>query len=1213
MSTEPSAPGNRQLQIGKYRVLTRIATGGMGAVYKALDTQLQREVALKVMAPEMATKPNLIERFRLEALFGGKLKHKNIVTLYESGQVNGIPYLALEFVEGIDLHEYVLQKGKVDVEESRKIILQATRAIAHLHEHGIVHRDIKPSNFLILHKNGRPRVKLIDLGLARNRNDDEECRVTRAGTTVGTVDYISPEQARNSGTADVRSDIYSLGCTWYHLLAGQPPFAEGSMAERVLKHIEVQPPDIRTLNATVPARMVEILSRMLAKDPTDRYQTPAALIRDLEETEEREEPIASDLLAGLAEDYGEPDDAEVQELPRASSRPKGKRSKAKRKNRTPVALMASIAFFLCTLLGVGAFGVWLIVRPSPTPPGQERREEQPEVPKQASQETTPAPPAAAPPVPVQPEPSPSPGAPTDPRPEPALPLLFKRGLSINAGDLQREFQGPWEKPVEPWPPGPTYKVQRSYTEKKANEFDSLAAACAAAPAGKETVIEIHANGPLFEVPAAVSGRSLVIRAGQGYRPLVAWDTKHPAAKAEQFLSVSGGNLRLENLDLVYQAVDKGQADSAALVRVTDGAITARGCAFSVAGKHAAGVAAIRLEKTQPDFKCTSRLSQCYLRGAEMVAVDLRAIGSEVLVENCLIVGGDRPLLAVRGSNPLVTSTLRVLRSTLVAGRTILQVRPASSSSTAPALRWLGWDSLLAHARVAGEGTMVVLEERTNPKEIQWQATNCLYAGWKRLLTGPGLTITDISEWRAQWHQTETDAALGQSWPGIAYAQAAEMPSAQFETRGTPAFFAATSHPGPLGSDLSALPPARGNWLALTYEPFVPALLEAGALAGAPLIPNFLDGRYHGGRLDLNQIPDLGKYLLDMERTRGLGPKVVLHLAGKGEHRTSPICLHGVHLVLYFEPAEEEASPLTLVADSASSGDREALVEVAGGSLQMIGGAMRFVDRKALPQPSHMIKISRGNLTLAGCSLEGPLTGPTDNYRSLIHFEGAGDANAGQPNACALMDSVLTSARAIVRVTDTGTRLAMNNCVLVATGNVLEFGPGESTNGQLKVQCTLDHNTIATKHALIHLRDRAKLAAPVEPIIVQARANVVMSPFAGTNFQAGLLQHEGEALNRGLLLWQGQGNLYDRRLQFFSLGGGETVPDRAQPHAVWTRLWGAAGDVNPFCEQVLPQILALDKPLLPQLYLLALPATFKAKPVPGADLAGLGLVKKKKKK
>jgi serine/threonine protein kinase len=277
--TNPSLVGAR---VGKYRVLEHVATGGMGVVYKALDEELGRVVALKVLLEQTAAQPRLLERFRREARNAARLSHRNIVTLYEFGQADGTWFLAMEFVAGIELGEYIGRRGRLLPEEARRIAMQAAKALDHAFQRGVTHRDIKPSNFLLAQQSaGRWLVKLTDMGLALTAEDAERFRVTRAGTTVGTVDYLAPEQARDSSSADIRSDIYALGCTLYHMLAGQPPFPEGGLGERVLKHLNAPPPDVRRFNPDVSAGLWAVLQKMLAKSPDDRYQTPAELLDDL--------------------------------------------------------------------------------------------------------------------------------------------------------------------------------------------------------------------------------------------------------------------------------------------------------------------------------------------------------------------------------------------------------------------------------------------------------------------------------------------------------------------------------------------------------------------------------------------------------------------------------------------------------------------------------------------------------------------------------------------------------------------------------------------------------------------------------------------------------------------------------------------------------------------------------------------------------------------
>jgi serine/threonine protein kinase len=284
MSTSSSASSaqgrHRYLAIGKYQVVHHLATGGMGAVYKALDTENGQQVALKVLSPELSANPVRLERFRREARHSQKLRHENVATVYQFGEANGIHYLALEYVDGTDLHQHIRAAGQLDPEEAVLITTHAAQALHAAHQEGLVHRDIKPSNILLAHTDAGLLAKLTDFGCARLANDDE-FRLTETGHTVGTVDYMAPEQARDGKLADIRSDLYSLGCTLYHMLAGDPPFAEGTLTERLYKHSEAEVPDVRRANPRVPAWLWGVLQKLLAKKPKERYQTPGELLEDL--------------------------------------------------------------------------------------------------------------------------------------------------------------------------------------------------------------------------------------------------------------------------------------------------------------------------------------------------------------------------------------------------------------------------------------------------------------------------------------------------------------------------------------------------------------------------------------------------------------------------------------------------------------------------------------------------------------------------------------------------------------------------------------------------------------------------------------------------------------------------------------------------------------------------------------------------------------------
>ncbi len=303
MSSPPRVPNDEQKgelrRIGKYEIVRKLGSGGMGTVFLATDSELKRTVALKVLPRDRANNPILVRRFKSEGQAAALLQHKNIVSVFEAGQADGLLFLALEYVEGIDLLEWVNRRGPIPVKRSVEIMRQAAEALQHAYERNIVHRDIKPSN-LMISRDGT--VKLTDMGLARSIDDTLDTTITRDGTTVGTVDYMAPEQASNSKAADIRSDLYSLGCTWYHILTGSPPYPNGSVTNKIAAHISGPLPDPRLLNPKVPEALIAVLHRLMAKSKAQRYQTPAELLADLESAGLKRTDSAPDLLAMFGDD-----------------------------------------------------------------------------------------------------------------------------------------------------------------------------------------------------------------------------------------------------------------------------------------------------------------------------------------------------------------------------------------------------------------------------------------------------------------------------------------------------------------------------------------------------------------------------------------------------------------------------------------------------------------------------------------------------------------------------------------------------------------------------------------------------------------------------------------------------------------------------------------------------------------------------------------------
>ncbi|MBI3410723.1 MAG: serine/threonine protein kinase [Planctomycetes bacterium] len=316
------------LVLGQYLLLDRLGEGAMGQVFRAKQRSLQRIVAVKVIRKECMSNPRLIERFKREMLIAGQLSHPNIVRAYDADQVNGTYFIAMEFIDGVDLSQLVHHNGPLSVAQACAYIRQAAVGLDHAHERGLVHRDIKPANLLITHERSqrssallkRPAkgarkqsaafarpvkadnpwgiVKILDMGLARLTDPDNgylASNITQLGALMGTPEYIAPEQARDCRVSDIRADLYSLGCTFYFLLSGQCPYPNGTLTEKLLQHQYEEAEAVDEVRRTrilaalgkrnqvprsalvVPDEVKAVVRLLMAKRPEDRIQTPGEL------------------------------------------------------------------------------------------------------------------------------------------------------------------------------------------------------------------------------------------------------------------------------------------------------------------------------------------------------------------------------------------------------------------------------------------------------------------------------------------------------------------------------------------------------------------------------------------------------------------------------------------------------------------------------------------------------------------------------------------------------------------------------------------------------------------------------------------------------------------------------------------------------------------------------------------------------------------------
>jgi WD40 repeat protein len=359
----------------KFKVLRPLGQGGMGAVFLAEHRVMERPVAIKVVNRALLDQPEALQRFFAEVRAAAKLSHPNIVAAYDAEPAGDLHLLVMEYVEGVNLADYLAQKGPLPVALACHFIRQAALGLQHAHEQGMVHRDVKPQNLMLTRKG---QVKILDFGLARLASErGNRGGLTQAGSFMGTPEYVAPEQATDARAADIRADVYSLGCTLYCLLAGRPPFVEDTAVKLVLAHLEKEPPPLRSARLEVPEALAAVVARMLAKEPNQRFQTPGevatALAPFCKKGPEQPTavatavavpvatavaaPVATPVPSGTAADFS---DLQAAAEPTAAQCAPGWK---RRRGRSPAAKLA-VAAGVLAVLAAAAVGVYFATRGS---------------------------------------------------------------------------------------------------------------------------------------------------------------------------------------------------------------------------------------------------------------------------------------------------------------------------------------------------------------------------------------------------------------------------------------------------------------------------------------------------------------------------------------------------------------------------------------------------------------------------------------------------------------------------------------------------------------------------------------------------------------------------------------------------------------------------------------------------------------------------------
>lgn len=626
------------LKLGHFVIEERIGRGGMGAVFRAIDQNLDRVVALKVLAPGQSRAPGAVQRFHNEARAAARLDHENIARVYYIGEDQGLQFIAFEFVRGTNIRDFILQKGMLTPAQVVNYALQIAQALRHTHAAGVVHRDIKPSNIIITPSG---RAKLVDLGLARQEHATPGSQeLTVAGTTLGTFDYIAPEQARDPRNVDVRADIYSLGCTLYHMLTGEPPFPSGSMIQKVVDHHRGAAPDPAVLNPAVPPQLSRIVRKMMASNPDERYATPDHLISE---------------LASVAHAFGlrpEHPDGLVWTTP-LFTRP-SMLWLFWHQNR---AWLLTIAVLLVIVTGINQIPWQQLVNQSGAANGQPSLASTPAATApDSARVVTPAPrpndndeEVLIPPLPAAPlgqlplvsVPVPPTDVVTDPRvssvaggervestmPDRSVaisPSHGASGTSVDNGDPVDEPGDGAESPaVAATSP---FVLLEGETEKY---YSTLEAACL--DAGADAKIELRFDGDWnVQTPIVIADKKIEIRAQSGSRPrlILTAPLQFGSASPTQMIRVKQGSLQFSDVDIEMHVKQIAAVDDWALI-VLDQAKSIRMQGVSIRVLNPDFISASIIEFTEPTDAELERMNLT-MNMERVAAIDL---------EDCLVTGG----------------------------------------------------------------------------------------------------------------------------------------------------------------------------------------------------------------------------------------------------------------------------------------------------------------------------------------------------------------------------------------------------------------------------------------------------------------------------------------------------------------------------------------------------------------------------------------------
>lgn len=992
---------------GKYEVIKKIGSGGMGAVFLARDADLKRTVALKILPPEKAENPTLIKRFRSEARSAAQLQHENIVSIYESGEVNGLNYLALEYVDGIDVHKLIHRRERLSYKRSLEIVKQVASALEHAHEINIVHRDIKPSNLLIT-KEGI--VKLTDMGLARSMDDEADTNITRAGTTVGTVDYMSPEQARSSKAADIRSDIYSLGCTWYHMLTGVPPYGDGSMTNKLHAHATAKIPDPREINESVPEPIVAVLHKMMAKKPADRYQTPKELLEDLNNSNLRRTKMSSEGLSALAKEVSEESGRSLAKSSSSGERkmpPKAERAVAVR-NEDGFGISPDLIKLIVLVVVVFALGIffWKTISGYGNAVGDNALTANPfekDGENKGNKNGTAVPNVNG---------KKGQGNGTEIKVGTSTPSIPKILSKPKPDDIAKTF-------TERWKDVNDLNVLPLGNKAKAGSIDAEFLAVIQQVPDEGAVIQLNKSGLyVLTMPLEVTGKRVVIAAAPDVSPtiLLAPDPQKTTAGS---LNIAAGNVLIRGVH--FAALGKHHNNSKPLSFINQtgtGTLDIQNCSFTLEGHHLGNASAITLSESMPHVSSNVLLTDCLVRGDGLTAISSDARWINTSIRSSIIASGNAPAIHLEsvepetkntGSNSSFAREIDIRQSALFATDNVFQIHHEGKTQQ-PRTRITTEKTRIQRVSGADSAVMLNVENwhEADPFKpgasklhgLEWVTSKSRLLGWDKLVTANTTNeVLHEANDREQWEEL-LQSTVESEFTGTE--RIAKVDLMDFDWLRPDSL-----DRGIVGTPKEPEEITQKFFRSLPVPPMT-SIERSVVMAIRPKAPGALDDFSNAEVITI----DTARKDLGVELSKPTLPeKAIIRILGAGVHKSSPIHIQNKSFRMVFIKKEEaelfvvEPKTIPLARLPKSEEKYVSLIDLNNGILEIHNGVFRIPTVKNQSTPDWFLQARNSAFLLNRVYVTGPNT-KDERHQGLIHWVEQTDNAPGNKRVAVIRNSYL---------------------------------------------------------------------------------------------------------------------------------------------------------------------------------------------------------------